>query len=189
MRDLALILLLDLASLASAAAAEPTSRETPDPVPVASPGLRQPGTGAWAVADPPFGFREGSGDSCGGKHDASAYVCCDGEGGFAVCRGRSSGSRLLLGCIDRHEQDHLNWFAEHHPGACLARPRGACRFELTPRQYRELECSGYRAEFRCLAESRAYTTGRRRAIGDLLWRQRQLREDAERRFACSTDGW
>ena len=130
-----------------------------------------------------------TGSACSAQHGAAAYVCCDGDGGFTVCRGRAGGDRLLLGCIERHEEDHLAWFAEHLPDACVARPRGACRFEMTPHQFRDLECSGYSREFRCLSESRALTTGRRRRLADVLWRQRQLVSEAESRFACVTGDW
>ena len=132
--------------------------------------------------------RVGSG-ACRAQHDAAAYVCCDGAGGFTVCRGPVGGHRVLLGCIDQHERDHLTWFAKHLPDACETRPRGACHFEMTLEDFRDLECSGYRTEYRCLTQSRGLANGRRRTVADLLWRQRQLRERAESRFACSTHDW
>ena len=122
--------------------------------------------------------------SCGAQHRAAAYVCCDGKGGFAVCRGRGSGHRLLEICIGRHEKDHLEWFTEHLPRACASRPRGACRFEMTRAQFRELECRGYLEELRCLTESRGLAGGRRHGVARLVSRQRQLLREAEARFAC-----
>lgn len=123
--------------------------------------------------------------ACATQHGSAAYVCCDGEGGFTVCRGRGGGDTLLNRCIDRHEEDHLAWFNEHLPQACAARPRGACRFEMSGEQLRELECSGYRTEVQCLTRSRGLAGGRRRGVAPLLARQRQLVAQAADRFACS----
>ena len=122
---------------------------------------------------------------CDAQHSAAAFVCCDGEGGFDVCRARAGNDRLVVGCIHRHEEDHLRWFAENLPRECEARPRGACRFTMTAAQFRELECSGYQEEFRCLTESRPRAFGRHGGFGRLLARQRQLRLEAEARFACA----
>ena len=144
---------------------------------------------SFTAASPTLGEIDPPGATCSAQHGVAAYVCCDGEGGFTVCRGRDGGDRLLRGCIERHEEDHLAWFAEHLPDACVARPRGACRFEMTPHQFRDLECSGYSKEFRCLSESRALTNGGRRQLGGLMWRQRQLIREAESRFACTTGDW
>lgn len=121
------------------------------------------------------------------QHPGAAHVCCDGDGGFAVCRGRDPKSSLLASCIDRHEEDHLEWFVDNLPRACEARPRGARRFDMTRQQYRDLECRAYRVEYRCLTASRAQAGGRRHGAAELLARQRQLAKIASERFACPLD--
>lgn len=156
----------------------PTARDLQSLSPASGP------HGVLSPAPAPGAAEMESWASCGAQHRAAAYVCCDGEGGFAVCRGRIGGNRLLSACIGRHEQDHLQWFAEYLPDACEARPRGACRFNMTEAQFRELECSGYLEELRCLTASRGLAAGRRDGVARLVSRQRQLLAEAEDRFAC-----
>lgn len=122
-----------------------------------------------------------------GEPVAAAYVCCQGDGEFTVCRGQSGGNPLLWRCVDEHEKEHLAWFAEHLPDACMGQPRGSCRFDMTPRQFRELECDGYRAELRCLNRHRARVSGPE--IGELLWRRYLLLREAQNRFGCDTTDW
>ncbi len=120
--------------------------------------------------------------ACGQQHGAAAYVCCDGSGNFSVCSGRPEGHPILRACVEQHERDHLEWFATHLPDACQGKPRGACRFEMTPSQLGELECRGYLSEIRCLDRHRPLADGR--LIGKMLGRQRQLIALAESRFGC-----
>lgn len=122
-----------------------------------------------------------------GEPAAAAYVCCQGDGELTVCRGQSGGNPLLWRCVDEHEKEHLAWFAEHLPDACAGQPRGSWRFEMTPQQFRELECAGYRVEFRCLSRHRGLATGPE--IGELLWRQSLLLRQAKNRFGCDTTDW
>jgi len=115
-----------------------------------------------------------------GEPAAAAYVCCNGDGGFTICRGQSGGNALLQRCVDEHERDHLAWFAEHLSEACAGQPRGSCRFAMTPHEFRELVCRGYRAEFRCLSRPGPVTGSE---LGELLWRRYVLLQKAKSRFA------
>jgi hypothetical protein len=88
--------------------------------------------------------------------------------------------------VQAHELDHLSWFGEHAPSACDGKRAGSCEFQMTVSQRNDLECRGYRVEFRSL--SRALRGAAAQEIGDILSRQRTLERGGRRYFGCGIAG-
>lgn len=138
------------------------------------------------AAEARSGARSPLAGGCPSAASATAYVCCDGAGGFTVCAGRPGGARVLLEAVQAHELDHLSWFGEHAPSACDGKRAGSCQFQMTPSQRNDLECRGYRAEFRAL--NRALAGASPQEVGDILSRQRTLERDCRKSFGCRIAG-
>jgi RHS repeat-associated protein len=103
---------------------------------------------------------------------AGATACCDGRGGYATCWKQDPDAipPMLRRCVEEHEADHGRFWERYTttctpaPDACTVEP--SCRHACTnapagrdafpvparaaPQVKRDLECSGYAAEIRCL---------------------------------------
>jgi len=121
--------------------------------------------------------------SCPQAAAAAAYVCCDGDGGFAVCSRRPGGDARLWAAVLEHEGSHIGDFLQRLPGACAGRDAGFCTFTMTPSQRNEHECRGYRAEHRALTQSLGGAEPRE--IRGILARQHLLEREGAERFGCA----
>ena len=118
---------------------------------------------------------------------AAAYICCDGNDGFAVCAPRLPRNKAIAECIIKHEQDHVEWYTENAPCVCKGKESGACEFSLTRTQWNESECRGYKVEWRCLEEARAQAVGPN--FQAIIQRQRRLERLGKSNFGCPVKEW
>ncbi|MEM6454384.1 MAG: RHS repeat-associated core domain-containing protein, partial [Acidobacteriota bacterium] len=163
----------------------------------------QPGTGGYSRVDPlglygdphAYAYSELNpivqfdllGLKCEKATSAASYICCDGQGGFAICVGRPGGDQIRRMCVRQHEEDHVQWFQENAPCHCAGKPKGACEFQLKRRQFNDLECRGYETEYRCLKKNRSRATGSE--MSDIFARMRKLKREGKARFSCETKAW
>jgi len=161
---------------------------TPDPLGVDG----EPNAYLYARANP-LQLTDAFGLSCTKVGRAAAYACCDGKGGFKVCKA----SELPYGqltCLLEHEGDHDTWLSDptnncsdqcKNPDG-TPKAEGECEWKMKPSQWQAMECQGHRLEYRCLKKPAGYsgdglTTRNTRAQG--------LRNYAERRYQCDTRDW
>ena len=82
-----------------------------------------------------------------------AKTVCDGAGGFVWEWLQKP--EFHEECFILHEQDHIDWFHTHLPGACEQRVRGA-----NPSVDRDLrlmtECHAFRSSLQCLIQRKAH---------------------------------
>ncbi len=119
--------------------------------------------------------------------DASqAHVECDDNGGFVVVEDQPSRNSVIRTCLQRHEEDHIDYYKHHCPNYCAGppkKPKGT-RIMVLASQDAESECSGWRAEYECL---KAHLKGEPDQI-PLRRRMTQLLLGAEK-YHCDTSTW
>lgn len=120
---------------------------------------------------------------------SAAHVCCKKQT-LTICWDQNVPNPILRACVEEHEQDHVDYVTQHtpdppnapcqFPSPCAGKPDGAKGFPITGGSKTEMECQGYRAEYRCLQRQL-------RGAPDpqlLMRRMNQLAGGAKNAFHC-----
>ena len=123
------------------------------------------GLGRWLSADP-LGFVDGPNlyayvngnpltriDPLGLRSDWVMRICCDGKGGFKVCRNPNNQSfdREVMACMEEHEETHIRDMTSKPSCRDLCTDKKRDVPVLVPKDdSNTLECSAYKAERDCL---------------------------------------
>ena len=125
------------------------------------------------------------------QSNASACVCCKG-GNLDICWNQSNIGQPYRRCIEEHERDHIRFWKKWTCNACEGVPNeGIPQLHQVPQDFAEdfrktMECSGYRAEFKCLQRHRREATDKK-----YLWKRmyQELADAAARSFGCNVQEW
>lgn len=119
----------------------------------------------------------------------AAHVCCKNQA-LTICWDQNVPNPILRACVEEHEQDHVDYITQHtpdqpnapcsFPSPCAGKPDGTTGFPITGGSKSEMECAGYRAEYRCLQRHLRGAPDPR----PLMRRMNQLDGGAKKDFHC-----